>query len=426
MDNRPSFFTYAKYLYKKLFGTSYASTAILCKSGKQYAQVTSGFFKAFRFLYFSGAVFTGFILLLFYSSLIGFTFTAASLLVYVAISIFRYFFTRFVEVDSDGRPIDSPNSQDILKLEKPSFGDYLKNWRRIKGAVNAKVPIAYKGQEYYAHSSRPLFVLIFLLLFSLELWISFALYISFAYNFLIFIGIILVVQLLSPLVYFFTVFHHEKDYEDMPLFDKQTRNYTFTSLDYIMRGVVIVLVIIPLISVSFIINRLPIHECIMINEDTTYNEAYIVAQEFAIEKCGDEASLSHYIICLDGKEAVQKRQPNDWKLYFHNSPTDIFSRPSQTMSISKNAGSVNMYTYHDFAVPSKSMINAPTLPVDAGEILSILETELEISVDDMKATFIRISGGVGSESLERNTCIVSIENKEYMVDFENKTAHVHK
>lgn len=423
MDNRPSFFTYAKYLYKKLFGTSYASTAILCKSGKQYAQVTSGFFKAFRFLYFSGTVFTGFILLLFYSSLIGFTFTAASLLVYVAISIFRYFFIRFVEVNDDGRPIESPNSQDILTLEKPSFVDYLKNWRRIKGAVDVKIPIVYKGQEYYSNSSRPLAALIWILLFSLvQLWIRFAIYISFAYNFLIFIGIILVVLLLSPLVYFFSVFHHEKDYEDMPLFDKQTTNYKLTSLDYIMRGIVIVLVIIPV----FFINRLPIHECIKMNGDTTYDEAYIMAQEFAIEKCGDEASLSHYIICLDGKEAVQKRQPNDWELYFHNSPTGIFSRPSQTMSISKNAGSVNMYTYHDFAVPSKSMINAPTLPVDADEILSILETELEISVDDMKATFIRISGGVGIESLERNTCIVSIENKEYMVDFENKTAHVHK
>lgn len=423
MSNRPDFLTYAKHLYKKYFGTSYAPTAIVCDSSKQYAQINSSLFKVFRFLYIAGTVFGFYLMFTQFGIQVGIAFLAASLLLYIGISMLKYCFTDFVKVDSDGRPIDSPDSQDILKLDKPPFRAYVRSWRRVKGAVDIQIPIVYNAQEYYIYPFKTArFFESLMLALASQIWFGAAVYMSFAHNVVTFFGIILVLLILSPLKYFFVGFYQEEYNNDFFIQDEKINEVKQFPLNYIMKGIVIVLVFALLIVAFVVTNRDYSFNRIEINPSIAYNEAYEIADTYAKEQCSDDARLYRFFIYLDGKEAVQKRQPTSWDLYFQDPPSGVFSDPNQTMFISKDVDSNHMFTAHEIYVRTESMRSAPTLQVDVGEILNILETVLEISIDDMQTTYIRISGGVDRECLERNTCLVSLKNKEYIVDFENKTA----
>lgn len=241
------------------------------------------------------------------------------------------------------------------------------------------------------------------------------------------LAILLLYLIVSPVQYFFSEFHAVDHSANEKI--QGNRFVVDTSKTTSFEITVIVLIFLGVIAIPFFMMYHSIfnQDCktIPMAKDTTYAEAYEIAQAYADEQCGD-AHLLRFYIHISGEDAVKSRQPTDWRLVFQDPPTGLFSLPNQTMHITK-ASETQMEADHDIPAMPVSMSSAPTLPVDVNEILNILEKDLSISLNNMNPSYIRIWGGsMMRERPRRNTCYVSIScdrtDSYYIVDFKGRTA----
>lgn len=434
MSNRPDFKSYLKYHCKEIFGTSYESIPVSCKSGKEYAMINTPWSKAIIWIYLATIISVGLILLstpnLFpFASLV---FVISIYIMKFAIYWLQYFLLRFEMLDDS----DNLSMSHASKNDRPPIKDYLKHFFSSKS--NTRIHNVYKssdGQLYYEiqnkYSSSIIGIISLLLLIA---WFLTILYMSIIHNVVTFIAIMLFILIASPLQYFFSKFHqveHTKEniqgkcYTEEESEENKKKNSKAST--FIIIGIVLVFLVV--IAVPFIIlihninNRE--YQTIPMAKETTFAEAYEIAQTYADEQCGD-AHLLRFYIGINGEDAVKSRQPTHWELEFQDPPTGIFSDPNQTIELWK-ISETSMKADHDVPASNISMRNAPTLPVDVGEILDILETDLGISINDMNPSRIRIRGGALTRGHSpRNTCFVSIARDNtcthYIVDFEDKTA----
>lgn len=419
MSNRPDFKSYLKYHYRKILGTTYARNAITCRSGIVYAMVDSTLFKILRVILLG----TGIIILTQREIFIDFYINDSLLIIgvcYFALIAFmkllQYFFARCEELDDTNNLCLERASRSI----RPPFWDY------VKSIFNgySEFTIYNDFENFYGQKYResPNEAERFVLLFILFIWVLVGSFFSVLSNIVIFFGLIALYLLISPVRYLYTDFKVSSH-------DNHTTTPNIsngkTVRGRIMRTVTTVFfAVIFIYFIFFAPYPLPdaftarIRSDIRMTEQTTFEEAFKMAHAHAEEQCGD-AQLYRFYIYIDGEDALKAKQPTEWVLDFQHLPAGLFD-PTQKINIDKTS-ETRMTAYRFTPSPRVSMENAPTISIDVDEILTILETNLGISLDD--TSFIKISGGSDTyEQLPRNTFKVRIDTQDYIVDVVKKTA----
>lgn len=168
MSNRPDFKSYLKYHYKKIFGTNYASQAVSCKSGKEYAMAKS--------------LWTKIILLIFAMAITAVTYFFISnphvfpfapivfwILIYLIVFVIHlqnYFSARFQLLDDS----DNLCMSHASKKDRPPIKDYLKHYCNKKRKTKIRIVFESKDGQNYYESTNKYSSLIIAIIFSCYSW----------------------------------------------------------------------------------------------------------------------------------------------------------------------------------------------------------------------------------------------------------------
>lgn len=423
MSNRPDFKSYLKYHYRKILGTTYESQAITCRSGKVYAMVNNTLYKVLRALIL-GAV----IIILMQTQAYMDMYNRGNLLLIVVsyfafivlTKLLQYFLARYEELDDTS----------ILSLDhasrfnRPPFWDYVKNV--YKGYSELTIFNDFKDKDGQKYCERSIIDRNIFLALVLSLWVLGGSFYSLITNIVIFLGLILLYLVISPVRYLYAHFikicnqdNHTATLNTSDSKQRTKRSKIKNSITFLLCVVVIIYLIFsgPYPLSNIFTQRIKSGD-IPVTEQTTFEEAYEIAHTYADQHCGDTELLGYHI-SFEGEAAIKTRQPTNWMLDFQHLPAGLFD-PNQKINIDKTS-ETHMTAYRYIPTQRVSIQNAPTIP-DINKILTIVEDDLSIVMEDTSS--LTISGGSASyQQLPVNTFEVSMGFHSYIVDVVSKTVH---
>ncbi len=368
--DRPSFSTYRAHVYRQGFGRSLSLKPIIEKTGERYAVLKTTPYKLFWLLGALAAASLYFVQELRMSLVPLYVLPA----LYVVVAPIRYFFARFVKLDSDF--VSDAMCERASKSDRPSFSVYLRYVFIPRRERLIDLIEEGNGRGYYLlpvplSNSYPVRITLFIVL-NLLFRLGFALGGGFILlTLLIFVGLNLLLSLLS--VYCLNFKTTDEPEDTLPEEDKEpsaVSNKVKTGI-WIAAGAIFTIILIFIIIIQSQRTEMADME-----QPETLAQAYDDALAYTLEQCGN-AELVGFYVKFEGSDTLLSGEPSYFCLVFQDAP-GLLPEPNTTLSFYSRRS----YDYVSVIFQSYQNIRPPvnTGLIDLPTILDILDTDADISI----------------------------------------------